>query len=334
MAISNFTNVGKKGASGTDPRELFKLEAAKNCLEAFDQEVITRDKVFVQNIMSGKGASFPILGRQSAAFLPKGASTDDIRLSGVDEEIVININGLLVAPALFWDLDTWMDNTDKISLKTKDLGKALARGFDQAVFAAAAAAAVANTETIEGVTGVLGTKPIGIALASKEVISEEHGLAIYNSLLDLAADCDDKAVPVDSRFVYMKPKAFRSLYAAFDLLNRNYGAGASLTDKGRRISLAGFEIILAPSLGRNPIADTGIYGNGTIQFPAEYVDSVSYLMIHNTAIGAVILRDIEVDSSRRSDLQADEAIAKMATGFGCLRPEAVALGYYPVSVNP
>lgn len=325
MAITNMTNMGNN-KGGSDQFELFKLKNIGICREAFLNNCLTRSRTFVQSIDNGKGATFPILGKQSAGFLAKGYSTDDIRKAGQDTEVQININGLLVAPALFFDLDRWMDHTDKYTKKVAEMGKVLALAFDQGVFSAAATAANAKKENITSETGA--ADKLETTFATPTAISEAHGLELYNQLLNLGASWDTKAVPDTQRYVYMPPVQFRSLYAAFDLLNRNYGAGAAITDGGNTMRLGGFEIIKASGLGVNYVADTNIRSGETIQYPSALVGKTAFLAIWGDAVGAVMLRDIQFERGRRIEVQADEVVAKLSAGFGVIRPEAVGVCVY------
>ena len=132
-------------------------------------------------------------------------------------------------------------------------------------------------------------------------------------------------VPAGDRYAYITPEFHSALASALEFLNRDYGAGGSITE-GNVIRLAGFDVIECPHITRGGDDNANVMqGNGHV-FPAAYADKNPIVICHKTAVGVLKLKDLSMEQGRRIEYQADQLIAKMAVGMGGLRPESAFLG--------
>ena len=296
-------------------------------LTAFNRKAVAYPNHKTITIESGKSAQFPISGRAVAKYLKAGENLDDKRTAIEHGEKLISIDGLLTADVLIADINTAMASADFRKVYSDQLGEALALSADGAVIAELAKLVVANKENITGLgKGLLIEKTL---TADKMGISEAYGRTIVDALLSLKAHFSKNNVPMDGRFVYMTPVGTASLVASNIAINRDYGAVATIVD-GNVTKIAGFNIIEVPhltiggadSVNALPKEDKSEAGH---VFPSAYATTAVFVAGHESAVGTLKLKDLQLETARRPEFQADQVIAKYAMGHGGLRPEATGM---------
>ena len=100
-------------------------------LTTFNRETIFKDLTMKRTISSGKSASFPITGRFSSRYHRPGDFITGQGNKGMIGEKIITIDDLLIADASIYDLDEAKLHWDVRSIYSTELGRALARAFDQ-----------------------------------------------------------------------------------------------------------------------------------------------------------------------------------------------------------
>lgn len=100
-------------------------------LTTFNRETIFKDLTMKRSISSGKSASFPITGRFSSRFHRPGDWITGQGNKGMIGEKIITIDDLLIADASIYDLDEAKLHWDVRSIYSTELGRALARAYDQ-----------------------------------------------------------------------------------------------------------------------------------------------------------------------------------------------------------
>jgi len=100
-------------------------------LTTFNRETIFKDLTMKRSITSGKSASFPITGRFSSRYHRPGDWITGQGNKGMIGEKIITIDDLLIADASIYDLDEAKLHWDVRSIYSTELGRALARAFDQ-----------------------------------------------------------------------------------------------------------------------------------------------------------------------------------------------------------
>lgn len=271
-----------------------------------------------------KSAQFPVFGRAAAQYLKAGGNLDDLRQNIKHGEKIIQIDGLLTSDCLIFDLDDAMAHFDVRGEYSKQLGEALAKANDGAVLAEIAKLVVEDKENIEGLgKGAILTTSLSAAEIGE---TEAMGKAIFEQLLKAKTILSNNSVPLEERYVYIKPVALNALIAHKDILNKLYGA--TMTIEGNNPpKLLGFDLIETPYLtdGGAAVNEGVIQGEGHV-FPAAYKDNAMFLVAHRTTVGTLTLKGLAMEHARRANLQADEIIAKYAKGYGGLRPEAAFMG--------
>ncbi|QBZ68990.1 major capsid protein [Shigella phage VB_Ship_A7] len=321
-----------KGMSAGDKLALFLKVFGGEVLTAFTRTSVTMNKHLVRSIQSGKSAQFPVLGRTKAAYLQPGENLDDKRKDMKHTEKTINIDGLLTADVLIYDIEDAMNHYDVRSEYTAQLGESLALAADGAVLAEMAKLCnlpAASNENIAGL-GTASVLEVGTA-ADLQGDQVKLGQAIIAQLTLARARLTKNYVPSADRTFYTTPDNYSAILAALMPNAANYQA---LIDPatGSIRNVMGFEVIEVPHLTAGGAGNDreDVTSEQKHAFPATAtgndkvaLDNVVGLFCHRSAVGTVKLKDMALERARRANYQADQIIAKYAMGHGGLRPEAV-----------
>ncbi|AIT13661.1 major capsid protein [Salmonella phage BP12A] len=321
-----------KGMSAGDKLALFLKVFGGEVLTAFTRTSVTMNKHLVRSIQSGKSAQFPVLGRTKAAYLQPGENLDDKRKDMKHTERTINIDGLLTADVLIYDIEDAMNHYDVRSEYTAQLGESLALAADGAVLAEMAKLCNLPAASNENIAG-LGTASVLEVGAAADLQGDQVklGQAIIAQLTLARARLTKNYVPSADRTFYTTPDNYSAILAALMPNAANYQA---LIDPatGSIRNVMGFEVIEVPHLTAGGAGDDreDVTANQKHAFPATAtgdakvaLDNVVGLFCHRSAVGTVKLKDMALERARRANFQADQIIAKYAMGHGGLRPEAV-----------
>ena len=324
VTIANPMAINGKASTDAEKLALALKVFSGEVLTAFTRTSVTNGRILERTIASGKSAQFPCFGRTKAHYLKAGQSLDDIRENIQQGERTINIDGLLTADCLVFDLDEFIAHYDFRSPYATELGNALAISHDASVLAEIAKEALNTKENVAGNgKGAVITKTL--ATGETAGINSVTGKAIYDILLECKTKMSNNYVPAEDRYAYMSPEKHSALASALEFLNKDYGANGTILE-GNIIRLAGFDILECPHLVRGGDDNANvIQGEGHV-FPAEYSTKDPIIMCHKSSAGVLRLKNLSMETGRRIEYQADQIIAKMAEGMGGLRPEASFLG--------
>lgn len=330
MADVIVANPGQLNGEGDRLAGMMKVFSGE-VLTAFEQATVTMDKHQVRTISNGKSASFPCVGRATAAYLTPGGNLDDIRENIIHGEKIIVIDGLLTTSQLITDIDEAMMHYDIRSEYSRQMGEVLALKADAAVLAEAIKMTVANKENI---TGLGKGKVVNVTTtATDKGITANLGLEVVARLLEIKAEMTRNRVPQADRYVYVTPEVYSALVISLVAINRDYGGLGSIADGGI-LKIAGFTIVEVPHLVEGGANKTGIIQGEGHDIPETIgtatKDDVLFVVMHRSAVGTVKLKDLATERARRAELQADMIIARYAMGHGGLRPESAYVGVWKV----
>lgn len=324
------TNQGK-GQSAADKLALFLKVFGGEVLTAFARTSVTTNRHMIRSIASGKSAQFPVLGRTKAAYLQPGESLDDKRKDIKHTEKTINIDGLLTADVLIYDIEDAMNHYDVRAEYTAQLGESLAMAADGAVLAELAGLVNLPDATNENIAG-LGKAKLYESSKTKADLTDqvELGKEIIAILTKARAGLTKDYVPASDRVFYTTPDHYSAILAALMPNAANYAALID-PERGSIRNVMGFEVVEVPHLTAGGAGDDRpdegeSATNQKHAFPATggkvNMDNVIGLFQHRSAVGTVKLKDLALERARRPEYQADQIIAKYAMGHGGLRPEA------------
>lgn len=148
---------------------LFLKLGMTEVLDAFDRNCVFKGKVKERNIRGGKSAAFQVTGRTAAAYhVPGQPILGDTRPEFTSDrnEYIINLDGLLVASEVIYELDELMNYVDVRQDTTHQLGQALAREWDARAARVIYGAAKTTTEPLASagavVTGSIATTTLTV----------------------------------------------------------------------------------------------------------------------------------------------------------------------------
>lgn len=299
------------GGTWAGDNALFLQVYGGEVLTAFKKATVFEALHKVRTIASGKSASFPIIGLNSASYHTPGTMLVGSQVKHA--ETVIKIDDKLVSNAFVADIDEAKNHYDVRSQYTTEMGNALAYTFDKNVAAQIAKAARTATNFNTDLPG--GTR-IKIVAATKAAIT---GTQLATALFSAAQKMDENNLPENERYCCLAPAEYYKLVQTTDVINRDWGGAGAYAD-GSVLRVAGIQIIKSNHLPTtNRTTTTGEQND----YSANFTDSVA-LVWNPMSVGTVKLMDLKMEQTG-SDVhalwQGTFMVASMALGTGILRPD-------------
>ena len=320
MANATVSRLGLVNNTGTDFDALFLKVFSGEVLTAFARNNIFNEQLHsVRTITSGKSAQFPVLGTATAAYHTVGTPLVGANQIKANEKI-ITIDDLLIAQSFIANIDELKNHYDVRATYADELGKALAKTYDENVAKQIANASRASANLSGGNGGIVLTLASGNT-NSAAVTGDELAAAIY----DIAQTMDERDIPPTDRFCVLPPaeyyKLAESATRTVDTDFNPQGNGSFASGKVQQV--AGIPIMMSnnvPQSNRSAASGENNAYNGD--------DSKTIgLVFHKSAVGTVKLMDMTTEISG-SDYgimyQGTLMVAKYALGHGILRPECAA----------
>jgi len=321
MANATVSRLGLVNNTGTDFDALFLKTFSGEILTAFAENNIFNEAMHtVRSIASGKSAQFPVLGTATAAYHTVGTPLVGANQIKANEKI-INIDDLLISQAFVADIDSLKNHYDVRQTYSAELGKALARTFDQNVAKVIANASRASTTLSGGNGGVVLTLANGNT-ASSDVTGDELAAAIY----DIAQTFDERDIPTTDRFVVLPPAEYYKLAeSATRTIDVDFNPGGNGSFASGRIQqIAGMPVMMSNNVPQSNVGSNPSGANNT--YSGDDSKTIG-LVFHKSAVGTVKLMDMTTEISGADYnlmYQGTLMVAKYALGHGILRPEAAA----------
>ena len=321
MANATVSRLGLVNNTGTSFDALFLKVFSGEVLTAFAENNIFNEAMHtVRTIANGKSAQFPVLGTATAAYHTVGTPLVGANQIKANEKI-ISIDDLLISQAFISSLDEMKNHYDVRQTYSSELGKALARTYDQNVAKVIANASRASTNLSGGNGGVVLTLANGNT-ASANVTGDEIAAAIY----DIAQTFDERDIPPTDRFCVLPPAEYYKLAeSATRTIDTDFNPqGNGSFASGRVQMVAGIPVMMSNNVPQSNVGSNPSGGNNT--YSGDDSKTIG-LVFHKSAVGTVKLQDMTTEISG-SDYgimyQGTLLVAKYALGHGILRPEAAA----------
>ena len=312
-------SIGRVNASGSEDALFLKVFSGE-VITSFERASKTQGADSIRSIASGKSATFPVMGRTTAAYHTPGTP---ILGSDVNHnEKVITINDLLVSSAFLSNIEEAKNHWDVRSNYSIEIGRALAFQKDKHVLQTIGQAAQVTTPSVTG--GDAGTVLTNTNLASATAATSANGF--IDSLFDAAKTLDDKYVPSEGRICFLKPEMYYKLANATNAVNVDFSGGANGgVASGRVLQIAGIKLIAVPHFVTSNVtsgADAGSATQGGSTPQAVNLTAYEGLVCHPSAVGTVKLMDLATEMEYDIRRQGTLMVAKYAMGHGVLRPES------------
>jgi len=313
MANLNITRFGQNNLTG-DPRANFIIDHSQEILAAYAMNTVYEDKQVKRTIQSGASAQFPVVGNISAEYIAPGQELSGLKVPFAS--INIPIDGQIATHVSYADLDEAMLHYEVRSHFTRKMGEALAEVYDKNV-ARNGILAARSTNALTGYDG-------GSVINGGANVKTDADL-IKKAFFASAQILDEKNIPSNGRYVFVRPVTYYVMAQTPDLINKDWGGDGSIS-KGVIGMLAGLNIV--PT---NNMPDSDETSLTTI--PAKHRGDFSKTAFHvmnDTAVGTVQLMSLRTEKSRETRFLSDFMVASFAVGHGVLRPEAA----IEVTTNP
>jgi hypothetical protein len=307
MADFTALRIGQTNQAGDD-RSLFLKLFSGEVLTAFSNNTVMKGRHRTRTIRGGKSAQFPLTGKLTATYHDPG--TEIVGQNANQNERVINIDKLLVAPVFIPNIDEAMSQYDYRGIYSREAGTALAQKFDRntiqlAILAARAAAINAD-------------HPAGSAIA---VASMNSDASVFKAgLVSAAEELDEKNAPSTGRTAIVRPASYWQLFSqavSVNVMNRDLG-GAGSNASGAFSEYAGITIVKSNNIPSTNIAADADENN---TYTGDFTKTVA-VVFHEEAIGTVQLMAPSVGMDPFSErYQGVLVVAKYAMGHGILRPQ-------------
>jgi hypothetical protein len=299
MSNAVVSRLGQAELSG-DAKALFLTVFAGETLAAFRTKTVTMERHRVKSISSGKTAQFPELGVGDSEYHTPG--TEILGGQIAHNERLITIDDMLIAPRFVASIDEAMNHYDTRAEYTKDVGDALAQKFDKHVLQMGVLAARASGQAGQPDGGYI-----------QDADGDTSGSSLAATLFTVAKVFDEKNVPEDERFFYVKPAQYYLLAQQTDFIDKDLTNSNGGLDEGRVRKIAGITLVKTNNLPSTDIT------NDVPKYNVNGTDIVG-LAMNKQAVGTVKLIDIGVELNYDFRRLGWLLVAKCAVGHGILRP--------------
>lgn len=311
---STVTRIGQVNQTG-DVDALFLKIFAGEVITAFEGVNVALERTQVRTIQHGKSASFPRVGNIGASYHIVGSEIKGKKTN--QAEIIIPIDDLLISDALIANIDEAKSHFDYRSIVTKEMGIALAKQMDRHILQVGVKAARASN-VVDGLPGgsVIYTNAAGMAGGTNFMTNGEH---LAEALFLAAQTLDEKDVPQEDRYCYLRPAQYSALARCTKVLNKDWGGSGTYAD-GTVFKVAGIEIVKTNNLPSAIVPNDTVEAGTGNRYAGDFTNCAA-LVLHKQSVGTVKLFDLGMESEYKVSNQATLLVAKYAVGHGILRPE-------------
>jgi len=309
---------GKGASSPVDNRELFLSVFGGEVLTAFDSATVTLDKHFIKNLSGGaKSYRFPKTWKASAEYHTPGSELLGNDLS--TSEQVITVDDILVSHYAISDIDRILSHFDMRSIVSNEMGRALAKVFDQNVF---------RQLILASRTAAASPFPGGTAVTDANLANDAtpSGIAWIDAIREANIALFNADVPEDMpRYCAVPVEIFDAIKYAVDsngqylILNRDFQAdnAGGISDRAEMINIDGVMICKSRNM---PTTDESSTAGVFSKYRADYSKTVGVMWCPQ-AIATCKLMDISLETERDVRRLEDFLVSKLFVGHGVLRPE-------------
>ena len=302
----DLSRLGIRNLGGGDELELFLIKWSGEIFSRFPTVCKFFDKSYTKHITEGKAARFDAVGEAVAKYFTVGQ--DNLLQGGnaiAHDEFTIALDGPLISWVLVPEVDELMNHYNERARYTDKIAAALARQFDQNVAATGILAARSPARIPDGFGGSVIT---GVNMAYDTDV-------LVQAAFTAAERLDDKDVPADGRWLFLRPAAYYRLVQHDKVIHRDFNDGTNGSiAKGTVHEVAGLQIVKTNHLPNSVITTDKAKYNG------DFTNTVGLVMT-DEAVGTVKRQDLTTEAEWKIEVQSHLMLAKFLLGHGVLRPE-------------
>ena len=300
MANATTLQFGAVNSAGARDALFLKVFGGE-VMTAFEEANVVLDKHTVRTISSGKSAQFPATWKVNAAYHTPGAEIVG-QASNTNERTIV-IDDLLIADAFIALIDEAKSHYEVRSIYSTECGRALAKKWDQNVLQVGVLAARASAT----LTGSFGGSVLTNAAFGTD------GATFAAGTFAAAQAMDEKDVPDNDRYVFLRPAQYYLVSQTTSVINRDWG-GSGVYAEGTVLKTAGVSYVKT-----NHLPSTNV-NTGPTAYQGNFSTTVG-LVMNKSAVGTVKLLDLATEMGWDMRRQGTLVLAKYAIGHGILRPE-------------
>lgn len=323
FTVSRLGAVNENTGSYALDNDLFLKIFSGEVLTSFQEKNVFLDKHYVRTISQGKSAQFPVVGKTRDAYYHTPGNE---MLGGTVKhaERVITIDDLLVVDKAIASIDEAKNHYDVRGIYSREMGASLARTMDKHC-AQVGLLAARSTSTITGTEGhgdglVIPTDYTGAPASANYATNGSH---LREAIFKAAEKLEEKDVPHEECYVFVRPSQYFRLVEDDKLLNRDYSNSPGDFARAMVPQVAGMQLVMTNHLPSANVT-TGVVagpdqGSGN-KYAGDFSPTVALIM-HPSAMGTLKLMDLAMEMEWDIRRQATFMVAKYAVGHGVLRPE-------------
>ena len=289
-----------------DEFALFLKQFGGEVLTQFDEINKVLPMVSQRTITNGRSAQFPVIGNTTAKYHVPGTEITGTAIP--HSEVTLTVDMPLIADAFIANIDEAMNHYEVRSPYGKKLGNALANALDRHLLQTAVKAARSPARIATDSGGSV------ITVANLDVDMD----ALVASLFDAATILDNKNVPEDGRFVFLKPAVYNKLAQNTKVLNKDWG-GAGVFADGKVLRVAGIEIHKSAHTPSTNVTTGTLNAGYADKYMGDFTKTCGVVFTMDT-VGALKLMDIQMEAEYSVRWQGTLMVAKYAMGHGVLNP--------------
>lgn len=337
LTVPVLSRTGQVKGAG-DTLALFKQKAIPEILGAFERKCVLKGKVKERTIRGAKEAAFPVTGRMVGRYHDPGTAITGSTNSPSDlNEVIIKLDGLLIADYSQYKLDDLMNYYDLRSSVTTELGRALATEWDKRAFRMVVAAAKRTVSPLGKAINAdrIGyTKTLTAAFNNAATTKQAKGDELISAIGDAIVAMRAKDVETEGMCIYVRPEEYDLLAESSRAINADYngagGANGTIAD-GRVGRIKGVPVMWSNHVSQPAYVLQALDRNPDYE---QDLTKCRALIFNADAIGVLTLQGIGLDMTAPSGdyatmYQSDLMVAKMCIGMGVMRGESAAAIFAP-----
>lgn len=308
------SRLGEKAGGSTNPKELFLKVFAGEVLTAFNTNNIGMGLHRVRTINSGSSAQFPLTGLSTTATLAAG--NEVVPTAIAHSERVVNINDLLVSSAFIAKIDEAMNHYDVRSIYSNEIGTALAKAADVAIFKSIANASIGKDNAGAALDQADSTPTSGATVLSGEAVATISGQEGADLIFEALQTLDSKNI-TGEKYVVLTPALYYAMFKGTTnnmagFMSSDFGSGGN-ANAGTVPMIGGAKVFMSNNLP----AEAGYSVGGS----AAGAQDIQALVFTKDAAATVKLMDLAVESEYQVSRQGTLMVARYAMGHDALRGE-------------
>ncbi len=336
MVNATVSNPGYIDGSG-DSYALFLKKWSGEILTTFEETNVMKALQTHRTIQNGKSAQFPVVGTATTAYHTPGQSLLDGSYPNTIKhaERLIFVDKMLTSSVFIAKADELINHYDVRSVYATELGRAMAKKFDEQLLLLSVIGAYQQTPTP-------GTTQKGsiIKAAGSTAANILSGIRVAMQTLD------EKDIPAEDRAIIVNPETFYKIIEQKDMIDRDVSPDNGSMAGGTLFRAWGGKIYVsnhipasvnhantdhlhvggtASTNGNNYSINLALGGNNTGAGALDAAAGINAVVLQKSGLGTVSLMDLAMESEYQVERQGSLFVSKYAMGHGVLRPECCAV---------